>query len=357
MDDPHHKKRYDNMKSSRAKVIKRLVSLPPAKGYPKSCETPGFQAKTGHFTRENTAKIMSCTLCGRTNYKTYESRTVKEAQVRRKVVMEKNLCWKCFSADHKSSDCKGPHCKGPHCKRCNRLHDEALSLQKGNASSSEKGQGKVQWFKPPCRYLRKVQKSGTNAPPIQPHLGDSSTIALHEQIAADKSRCTATNEQIVLMAADRLVWNHSSNQYERALFIFDTGAQVSLILEKSAEHVALPVSKTEHYSLSGVSGMKETFLSHNAALKVQTTQGRELEFFVKTKPKITAGFPAVYLTGRDILYMERHTSHEYSHERRTPVFGLDLYDHFVNESSPLTQLSAGLKFVRTIFGLAAYGRG
>lgn len=138
---------------------------------------------------------------------------------------------------------------------------------------------------------------------------------------------------------------------------------MGLINEKSAEFLSLPVLRSEKCTLSGISGISETFSSHHVAIRIQTAQGRELEFAVKTKPTITAGFPSVILTENDTKFMESNsiflTNTRMRGEHQIPhiLIGVDLYSSFVNEFVPPIQLPSGLRVAQTIFGYAAYGRG
>ncbi|KAK6032146.1 zinc knuckle [Ostertagia ostertagi] len=68
-----------------------------------------------------------CYFCGRNNHRTFQCRTVYEPSERRKMAMEQNLCWKCFSKDHRSSECSRPNCS-----ICAKLHDTTLCLRKSS---------------------------------------------------------------------------------------------------------------------------------------------------------------------------------------------------------------------------------
>ncbi|PIO72307.1 hypothetical protein TELCIR_05766, partial [Teladorsagia circumcincta] len=257
-------------------------------------------------------------------------------------------------------------------RRCGKMHDDSLCLQRSSKTEPEKAQtsrkATVQNTfcanQTPAAPEKRTHTSKTTSqlPSSLTTMGASSSV-VHQNDHQKEFMSNNVGEQIVLMTAEGLVWNYSSNSYERALFFFDTGAQVSLILEGAAEHLALPVAKTEQCSLSGISGISETFLSHHVVLRIQTAQGRELEFTVKTKPTITTGFPSVHLVERDTLFMEEYGiylsntrmrgEHQYPHV----LIGLDLYSSFVYEHHPPVQLPTGLRIARTLFGFAAYGRG
>ena len=47
-------------------------------------------------------------------------------------------------------------------------------------------------------------------------------------------------DQVVLMTAEANMWNNKAGQYERVLIFIDTGAQRTIINERTAEEFGLP---------------------------------------------------------------------------------------------------------------------
>ncbi|KAK6036903.1 hypothetical protein COOONC_25592 [Cooperia oncophora] len=133
----------------------------------------------------------------------------------------------------------------------------------------------------------------------------------------------------------RDLYGITTTSYEKALFFFDTGAQLSLIEEKAAEHLALPVVASDKCTLSGISGISETFVSHHVQVKVLTAHGRELQMTMQTKPTLTKGFPAVRLMETDIEFMEENsiqlanTRLKGEHQVPQILVGIDLYNVFI----------------------------
>ncbi|KAL6733108.1 hypothetical protein Aduo_003789 [Ancylostoma duodenale] len=111
-------------------------------------------------------------------------------------------------------------------------------------------------------------------------------------------------EQIVLMTAEGSVWNERTNQFEKILFFFDTGAQKTLIRESIAEELGLPKQSTEIRSISGIGGHTERIQSSLVSLKVCTAFGRRLEITAQTKPVLTKGFSSVRLSEEDKDFLQ-----------------------------------------------------
>ncbi|KAK6026470.1 hypothetical protein OSTOST_07572 [Ostertagia ostertagi] len=93
----------------------------------------------------------------------------------------------------------------------------------------------------------------TNFTPSQAHPLNVSSAAFRKQHIPAQSGTISAGEQVVLMTAEGLVWNYFSEQYHRALFLFDTGAQLSLIFrELHPASGSTRAKKTEQCSLSGI---------------------------------------------------------------------------------------------------------
>ncbi|EYC17927.1 hypothetical protein Y032_0029g1963 [Ancylostoma ceylanicum] len=169
------------------------------------------------------------------------------------------------------------------------------------------------------------------------------------------------NEQIVLLTAEGSVWNPRKQQYEKILFVFDTGAQKTVVDENLVKQFGLPKHMTEKSSISGNAGRTETFESHVVALKIDTAFGEEIEMTVQTRPVITNGFPSIRLEQDDVTFLKASdiflTNTKLRGEIQIPrvLVGLDYYHDLITLSGNRTP--SGLHIAKTVFGHAIYGRG
>ncbi|EYC09908.1 hypothetical protein Y032_0058g2887 [Ancylostoma ceylanicum] len=170
-----------------------------------------------------------------------------------------------------------------------------------------------------------------------------------------------TNRQVVLMTAEGSIWNARKQLYEKILFVFDSGAQKTVIDERLVQQFGLPKHMTEKCSISGIGGRTETFDSHFVPLKIGTAFGEEIEITVQTRPVITEGFPSVRLEQCDVAFLKTNSiflaNTKLRGELQIPrvLVGLDYYHDLVTHIGAKTP--SGLQVAKTVFGHAIYGRG
>ncbi|KAK6762531.1 hypothetical protein RB195_023306 [Necator americanus] len=161
------------------------------------------------------------------------------------------------------------------------------------------------------------------------------------------------------MTAEANMWNNKTSQYERVLIFFDTGAQRTIINERTAEEFGLPKQKTEICTMSGIGGHTEKFKTFFVPLKISTVFGKEIHLTVQTKPVITNGFRFLleqdkqFLQNNDICLSNPRLRGE--HQNLQILIGLDYYYEFVM-SSTRTRLPSGLYVARTLVGPTLHGR-
>ncbi|KAK6764904.1 hypothetical protein RB195_025009 [Necator americanus] len=174
------------------------------------------------------------------------------------------------------------------------------------------------------------------------------------------SNDNATKDQVMLMTAEANMWNNKTGQYERVLIFFDTGAQRTIINERTAEEFGFPKQKTE-ICLSGNGGHTEKFKTFFVPLKISTVFGKEIRLTVQTKPVITNGFRSAYLLEQDKQFLQDNdiclSNPRLRSEHQNPqiLIGLDYCNEFVM-SSTRTRLPSGLYVARTSVGPTLHGR-
>ncbi|EYB98531.1 hypothetical protein Y032_0130g1523 [Ancylostoma ceylanicum] len=189
--------------------------------------------------------------------------------------------------------------------------------------------------------------SGTERPTINSQLVENE----HTTVSSIPKQ-----EQLILMTAEGNIFNHVTQQYERVLFFFDTGAQKTVIEEELATKFGLPRITTETCVMSGMEGHTEKFESHTVRMNITTVFGAEIEMVVQTEPIVTGGFPAVQLTkeDREFLQMEELciANSKIRGERLIPriLVGLDRYYDLVLGNTTAFRTLSGLHIAKTVFG-------
>ncbi|EYB84685.1 hypothetical protein Y032_0311g2123 [Ancylostoma ceylanicum] len=171
----------------------------------------------------------------------------------------------------------------------------------------------------------------------------------------------STYKQIVLMTADGSIWNAKRQRFKKVLFLFDSGAQKTVIEEKLAEQFGLRKVRTQMCTVSGNGGRVETFESHTISLRIGTAFGEEIEITGQTRPVITNGFPSLILGQSDGAFLKANdiylASTKIRGEHQIPriLVGLDHYHDLI--TGHLTKTPSGLHIAKTVFGPAVYGSG
>uniref|UniRef100_A0A7I5E795 Peptidase A2 domain-containing protein n=1 Tax=Haemonchus contortus TaxID=6289 RepID=A0A7I5E795_HAECO len=328
------------------------------------------------YSREQPYKASkACVFCKNANHTSNYCRTVVGINERRDILKKEQLCWKCFADSHKSSECPKKNCS-----RCKQMHDVSICfvngpMQKGNSSndSNKPNSG----FQPRNNIPPEPRNPYQNRGERQPWNGNNSSdarnnrsfqgraIANNACVNSDnaKNQASEAKEQIVLMTAEGSVWNYNTDQFEKVLFFFDTGAQKTLIRERTAQDLALPKQSREMCAMSGIGGHTEMFQSNVVTLKILTAHGMEINMKAQTKPIITNGFSSVHLSMEDKHFLELNElwvcNPRVQGEHQNPhiLVGLDYYYHLVPPNSKLLQLPSGLHIAKTIFGPSIHGRG
>ncbi|EYC10605.1 hypothetical protein Y032_0054g2457 [Ancylostoma ceylanicum] len=186
---------------------------------------------------------------------------------------------------------------------------------------------------------------------------------MHGETLLKSSLCSenAMNEQLVLLTAEGSIWNSKNQQYQKILFVFDSGAHKTVVDEDLVEQFGLPKHMTEKCSISGIGGRSETFKSHVVPLKIGTAFGEVIEITVQTRPVITKGFSPVRLEQDDVAFLKANdiflanTKLRGEHQIPRVFVGIDYYHDLITHTE--TQTPSGLHVVKTVFGHAIYGRG
>uniref|UniRef100_A0A7I5EAI6 Peptidase A2 domain-containing protein n=1 Tax=Haemonchus contortus TaxID=6289 RepID=A0A7I5EAI6_HAECO len=317
----------------------------------------------------------ACVFCKSTDHTSSYCRTVVGINERRDILKREQLCWKCFADSHRSSECPKRNCS-----RCKQMHDASVCfatgpVQKGNGSNDfnrpSSGFQPRNNIAPEPRNPRQIRgerqpwngNNSNDARNNRPFQGRA--IANNACVNSDnaKNQASEAKEQIVLMTAEGSVWNYNTDQFEKVLFFFDTGAQKTLIRERTAHDLALPKQSREMCAVSGIGGHTERFQSDVVTLKILTAHGMELDIKAQTKPIITSGFSSVNLSKEDKHFLQLNElwlcNPRVKGEHQTPhiLVGLDYYYHLVPPDSKLIQLPSGLHIAKTIFGHSIHGHG
>ncbi|EYB99159.1 hypothetical protein Y032_0124g1193 [Ancylostoma ceylanicum] len=170
-----------------------------------------------------------------------------------------------------------------------------------------------------------------------------------------------TNRQVVLMTAEGSIWNAKRRQFERVLFLFDSGAQKTVVEEELAEQFGLSKKTTKMCTVSGGGEHTETFQSHTVQLSIGTAFGEDIEMTVETRPIITSGIPSVKLDKVDAAFLKAGDIYlantKIRGERQIPrvLVGLDYYHDLVIDH--ITKTPSGLHIIKTVFGHTICGSG
>ncbi|EYC42091.1 hypothetical protein Y032_0543g3219 [Ancylostoma ceylanicum] len=301
-----------------------------------------------------------CIFCHKGNHLSTRCRTVSDKRMRRKALREQNRCWKCFSRDHNSFVCQKRDCT-----LCGQKHHISLCLKKDQPQrnhSNKRGTRDIVPYRPAQRDPRnRGLKSNNNQSDRKEHTSTNVQVCMGT-LAKPNLRVESTlSEQLVLMTAEGSIWNARRQQYEKILFLFDSGAQKTAVDEELAEQFGLPRQMTEKCTMSGIGGRVETFESHIVPLKIGSAFGEEIEITVQTRPVITEGFPSVRLEQGDVAFLKANeiflANTKLRGEQQIPrvLVGLDYYHDLVTYTGAKTP--SGLHLAKTVFGHTIYGRG
>ncbi|EYC15188.1 hypothetical protein Y032_0037g3370 [Ancylostoma ceylanicum] len=320
-----------------------------------------------------TTNTKSCVFCKIPNHESINCKTVTDVQARRNTVKEEKLCWKCFSSEHISN-----HCAKPNCTRCGRMHDISLCFPTSNIAERHSNQrvapsNRHSSYQRPQVRSEEGEDMRTNRPPWRNNHSNDARDRMNrrhtvnntclETGANNSPQITRNLEQIVLMTAEGNVWNHKTNQFEKVLFFFDTGAQKSLIRESTADDFGLVSQQTEHCTMSGIGGHTERFKSNLVTLRVSTAFGKQINLTVHTKPIITNGFSSVRLSEEDKHFLQFKEMFicnprvRGEHQNPHILIGLDYYYELVPPNTTTVQTPSGLQITNTVFGPSIHGKG
>ncbi|KAK6755683.1 hypothetical protein RB195_014208 [Necator americanus] len=246
------------------------------------------------------------------------------------IVLEKRLCWKCYSNQHSSKACTRDNCP-----LCSELHQKQLCLSSEVANDVNESSCAVtqQYITPhneqhnrrPSERPAKVRNSAESNRLVSPrqknhtasNIDDQNNSRIQinsetqnhdhaEEVQITENHTTVENnltplhkEQRILMTAESSIWNYNTERFERAVFFFDTVAQKTIIEEEYANNLELPTLRTENCVMSGIGGKTEVFETNIVNVKIGTAYGKEIDILIQTKPILTKGFPAVRLCTKD----------------------------------------------------------
>ncbi|EYC34865.1 hypothetical protein Y032_1327g3827 [Ancylostoma ceylanicum] len=301
-----------------------------------------------------------CIFCQKGNHSTLRCRTVSDQNMRRKVLRQQNRCWKCFSRDHNSFVCRKQDCTF-----CGQKHHICLCLKKdkrqGNYGKEHRARSIAQSNPNPRDYRNRNHRSNDSQSCYKKL--SAANVQMHVETWLEPSLCgeNAMNEQLVLLTAEGSIWNSKIQQYQKILFVFDSGAQKTVVDEDLVEQFGLPKHMTEKCSISGIGGRSETFKSHVVPLRIGTAFGEVIEITVQTRPVITKGFSPVRLEQDDVAFLKANdiflanTKLRGEHQIPRVLVGIDYYHDLITHTE--TRTPSGLHVVKTVFGHAIYGRG
>ncbi|EYC35199.1 hypothetical protein Y032_1119g3631 [Ancylostoma ceylanicum] len=235
--------------------------------------------------------IRGCIFCHKGNHSSTRCRTVSDQSMRRRALREQNRCWKCFSPNHNSFVCHKQDCTS-----CGQKHHNSLCFKKEALQVNYGKEQKVITETSNRRNTRNWQNRGQIGNNNQPIRAKSTPVAVQmcAETVSESNTCPpkTTNRQVVLMTAEGSIWNAKKRQYEKVLFLFDSGSQKTVIEEKLAEQFALSKVRSQMCTVSGDGGHTETFKCHTVSLKIGTAFGEDIETVVETRQVITNGSPS-----------------------------------------------------------------
>ncbi|EYC27635.1 hypothetical protein Y032_0009g837 [Ancylostoma ceylanicum] len=320
---------------------------------------------------QRSSNTNECVFCKSNTHAALNCNSVTDVQVRRNIVKDRKLCWKCFTNGHSSNQCTKANCP-----RCGRMHHVSLcfpaSSERGNTQGYDRRQRAMVQHRAhnpldqrnanPVRGGRcSWNNNRSNERPF--HNRQSVNNTCLEARPLKGSQLSTEREQIVLMTAEGSVWNQRTNQFEKILFFFDTGAQKTLIRESAADELGLPRQSTEICSMSGIGGHTESFPSSLVSLKVCTAFGRQVDITAQTKPVLTKGISSVRLSEEDKDFLQSNElcicNPRVKGEHQNPhiLVGLDYYYQLVPPNAAPVQMPSGLFIAKTVFGPSIHGRG
>lgn len=319
-----------------------------------------------------TKATQKCVFCENSGHYSSQCHADISMQQKRKTLVDKRLCWKCFTNSHSSNLCEKSDCP-----MCGRKHHSTVCYEKtnnrANNTNPPRGSNREAPRMPNTGRRYPHNASSYNQPPNNLHTSDPrrrpyqtpSQGVQHSNPGIEKTTPSAIHqEQVILMTAEGNIWNHNTCEFQKILFFFDTGAQKSVINEALADKLGLPKLKTETCVMSGIGGHTEMFQSNIVSLKIGSAYGKDLDILVQTKPIVTNGFPSIKLTSNDKQFLQSkeicvsNSKLRGEHQNPDILVGLDYYHNFVLEMTENGTITpSGLKVARTIFGPTLYGKG
>uniref|UniRef100_A0A1I7X4G2 Peptidase A2 domain-containing protein n=1 Tax=Heterorhabditis bacteriophora TaxID=37862 RepID=A0A1I7X4G2_HETBA len=262
----------------------------------------GFDEKErSHRRNEPTRQSKGhCLFCGGL-HQTIACRIVSESQNRRKVLIEKKACWKCFSTRHNSYDCSEQRCS-----KCRGEHNETVCSK--THFNRNRTNGDSRQAQEISRHINDTQQNNnqlrkTVQHNIRQEECENLNQMLHNNTINHPTKTeNYTHHQTVLMTVEGKVKN-KEGIYENVLIFLDSGAQQSLIEENEANRLGLTKTNPSKCTMSGMGGLTESFQTYDVQLSLLSAYMTEIKVQVKTKPIITRCFNAVFLTPRDKTYM------------------------------------------------------
>ncbi|EYC34853.1 hypothetical protein Y032_1341g3835 [Ancylostoma ceylanicum] len=316
--------------------------------------------------RHNSSRVQpgnpNCIFCRKGNHPAMQCRSVTDQGTRRNILKEQNRCWKCGSKSHSSFGCTQPDCS-----QCGQKHHISICT-KNNANTTRNIQPWNNVQRPSNtaqsvpNYRDRNQRIIQNDPSNQNRMTTSNMQLKNENKKSQITALTSTSTQLVLMTAEGDVWNYNKREYEKILFLFDSGAQKTVIQEQLAERLGLPKQSSEICTMSGIGGHIENFKTHIVNLKVSSAFGEDVQMQIQTKPVITNGFPSVNLSNDDVAFLKenriRPANSRLRGERQNPhvLVGLDHYHDLITGQNAI-KTPTGLHVAETIFGPTIYGKG
>ncbi|KAK6749210.1 hypothetical protein RB195_001670 [Necator americanus] len=234
------------------------------------------------LTRTNVSRIVNCIFCQRTNHQSENCRAVRSPLDRRQALRGQQVCWKCFSKEHRSRDCTRQNCS-----KCNRDHHttlctmdtdrrtpvtpEKLSRSKEQLSDHANSQEKEKRHKNNYRNQSSSMVASEGQPAAEQRNESQSLISSSNPAKEDSHQ-----KQVVLMTVEAQVKNNETGAYENVLLFLDSGAQCNLIEATLADKFALVHSEPYQCTMYGIGGIEETYTAQKVTAEFRTRFGESV---------------------------------------------------------------------------------
>ncbi|CAI2353977.1 unnamed protein product [Caenorhabditis sp. 36 PRJEB53466] len=233
-----------------------------------------------------------CRFCGSDHYTAFCSMSMDE---REKVVEEKKLCRHCISKYHPTKKCKYPK----KCYLCQEMHSMFLCPLRRKIGATRKEQDPVFFVKAPPPPANKRLRAGTESyntihvpqatlPTATIRTDNANTVQTKNGGSGEETREGESEEQRESKLEEIIMCSQEDALYrlpqikintpkgERLLALIDSGATRSLVSERAAERLRLPILRSEEMKVIGINGAG-TVKSNRVRLQFKGEKGFGLD--------------------------------------------------------------------------------